>query len=100
MLELDVVDAVAAREHLRKVEDVERPGRIVRLRSVFENAVEAQAHDRDAWKFRLIAILAPHARRSCDSGRDDGARKKLSTIHDSRPTGLQWRSACLSRARH
>ena len=58
MLELDVVDAVAAREHLRKVEDVERPGRIVGLRGVFENAVEAQAHDRDACQFRLIAILA------------------------------------------
>ena len=57
MLKFHVMDAVAIGEHLRSVQDVERPGRVVRMRGGLQNAVETERHDGEAVQLCSIGSL-------------------------------------------
>jgi hypothetical protein len=80
MLQFHVMDAVAVRDHLRKIQDIERSLGIVRTSGALNDGVETQAHDRNAIQFSLIRALPPY---SAGAGGKGGTNKKLSSFHDA-----------------
>src|ERR1039457_3212390 len=68
------MDAEAFGGHIGKVQDVDRPLRIIRMRSVFEDRFETQTHDPDAVQFGWIGLTS-----GCDAGTDrrGGTDEKL-----------------------
>ena len=87
MLEFHLVHAVAVREHLPDVEELERALRAVLHVGYFQNPLEVQRHDRDAIQRGLLDLvgltrtLRPSGAKARDTGGCGGTHQKLSTLH-------------------
>ena len=74
MLKFHMMDSVPIGNHLRSIQDVERPRRVIRMVGMFQNAIETQRHDSHTIPLVLI-------------------RERFAT-HDPCKTGADERAAC------
>src|ERR1035441_10670923 len=93
MLQFHVMDAVAIRDHLWKIQDIERSLGIVRTRGALNDGVETQAHDRDAVEFCQIRPLPP---RSACAGGHRRTDQELPSLHHTNlaPLWIGTRGSC------
>ena len=83
MLRFYIVNAIALREHVGHIHDVQGSLRIVRIRRVLQYCAEVRRHDGNPVTFRLIGTLPPDS--AGTASRYHGTNQKLTSSHLSMP---------------
>src|SRR5216110_1418179 len=79
MLHFHVMNAVAIRDHLGSIQDIECSCRVIWMSGALQNAAETEGHDGDAIEFGSIGALPPPF--GGWAGGDCGTDKKFTAFH-------------------
>ena len=85
VLKFNLVDAVLVRDHLRDVEELERPIRIVIDVRHFQNALKIERHDRypiELGSIDWLRILRPDGGIACSRRNSGGTDEKFPAFHN------------------